>query len=102
MCLNDLRAAGVTRCARTVILNSTGSTEDTQTLLSCFNVNGLSPQTEAVSALSLSGNTRGSHPPGQVTTGQSVPLLVELGTANLPPPSGNDAFIALLKILPDT
>ncbi|XP_062337499.1 calcium-activated potassium channel subunit alpha-1-like [Osmerus eperlanus] len=78
MCLNDLRAAGVTRCARTVILNSTGSTEDTQTLLSCFNVNGLSPQMEALSALSLSGNTHGSHPPRQKSTGQSVPLLVEL------------------------
>ena len=86
MCLNDLRAAGVTRCVRTVILNSMGSTEESKTVLSCFNVNGLSPQTEALSALSLSGNTHGSHPPRQKTTRQSVPLLVELGTTPLNPP----------------
>ncbi|XP_062327783.1 calcium-activated potassium channel subunit alpha-1-like [Osmerus eperlanus] len=77
LCLDDLLAVGVTRCSRTVILTSTGSTEDTQTLLSCFTLDSLSLQTEAPTTLSPSSNTQGLDP--QNTTGHSVPLLAELG-----------------------
>ncbi|XP_067117105.1 calcium-activated potassium channel subunit alpha-1-like [Osmerus mordax] len=91
VCLDDLLAAGVTHCARTVILNSTGSTKDTQTVLSCYTLNSLSlqtedlsPQTDALTTLSLSSNYQGPHSPCQKTTRESIPLLVEIdNTSNV-------------------
>ena len=115
MCLDDLLAAGVTRCARTVILNATGSTHDTETFLTCYTLNSLqtealrpqtealNPQTEALRPQTEALNPQTEpHSPRLKPTTESIPLLLEIGTAPLTPPSGNDAVLALPKLLPDT
>ena len=76
-------------------LTATDSSGDTETLLACFPLDGLSRKTEGPTTESLSGNTQGLDP--QNPTRQAVPLLAELGTAPLTPPSGNHAVIVLPK-----